>query len=186
MEKKYYLLKSYYMIAEWDCVEENPIKVVFSTAPRTYNLGTFIGQFKSKTDAWQHLMSQLDVSDFLAERGCLSLDEWYLKKKEQRLKEADLRVSRHKENYEKLVSQYEVIPTTPETISIVLAYLRYVNWGGWDLPKMSIGYCCAQYDCDGKTAVTMILDQPIDYYGELVSKFVKGAPVGHLMKYHRI
>lgn len=174
------------MIAEWDCNEQNPIKVVFSTTPKTYNLGTFIGQFKSKTDAWQHLLSQQELNDFLKERGCLSLDEWYLKKKEQHMQEADLRVSRHKESFYKLLSQYEIIPTTPETISIVLAYLRDVNWGVWCLPIMSIGYRCAQYDCDGKIAVTMILDEPIDYYGELVSKFVKGAPVGHLMRYRRI
>lgn len=174
------------MIAEWDCNEENPIKVVFSTAPKTYNIGTFIGQFKSKSDAWQHLMSQQELIDFLKERGCLSLDEWYLKKKNQRLKEADLRIIRHKDNYEKLLSQYDIIPTTLDNISIILAYLRDINWGSWELPAMQIGYRCAQYDCVGKIAVTMILDEPIVYNGVLCSKFVKGAPMGFLMQYQRI
>ena len=87
---------------------------------------------------------------------------------------------------ELLASSGGVIETTPDNISTVLAYLNTQNWGGWILPTMTIGYRCNQYDCDGKTATTMILDTPIDYYGELCDKFVSGAPAGHLRSYRRI
>lgn len=84
-----------------------------------------------------------------------------------------------------LLARGTPIPTTYETIGIVLRYLNTMNWGGWDLPPMTIGYRCNQYDCDGKQASTMILDEPIDVFGELIDKFVVGAPTGHLIKYHR-
>lgn len=84
-----------------------------------------------------------------------------------------------------LVAQGSPIPTTYENISIVLRYLNTMNWGGWELPAMSIGYRCNQYDCDGKQASTMILDEPILVDGVMVSKFVVGAPIGHLNYYHR-
>ena len=51
---------------------------------------------------------------------------------------------------------------------------------------MTIGYTCNQYDCDGKTATTIKLDRPIEYYGEQVSQFQHGAPSGHLRNYRRI
>ena len=87
-----------------------------------------------------------------------------------------------------------VIPSTPENVATVLHYLNTMNWGGWDLPAMSIGYTANQYDCDGHQATTMTLDEPInmaEYYGMdddtcLVSKFQTGAPHGHLTKYHRL
>lgn len=100
--------------------------------------------------------------------------------------------------YEALVAQYEgqAIPTTYENIGIILRYLNTKNCGGWELPKMTIGYSCNQYDCDGKTASTMKLDEPIDIRDdeekaeegslpEMVSMFQVGAPHGHLNKYHR-
>lgn len=87
--------------------------------------------------------------------------------------------------FENLVAQGLPIPSTYENIGIVLRYLNTKNWSGWELPAMSIGYRCNQYDCDGRQASTMILDEPIDVDGENVSRFVVGAPVGHLMNYHR-
>lgn len=78
------------------------------------------------------------------------------------------------------------IETTPETLRVLARYLRVRNWGTWKLPAMSIPYTAAQYDCDGTAAVTIILDTPIMYGGELVSRFQYGAPHGHLPKYHRI
>lgn len=102
------------------------------------------------------------------------------------------------EKYEALVAQYEgqAIPTTYENIGIVLRYLNTQNWGVWNLPKMTIGYSCNQYDCDGKTASTMKLDEPIDIRDdeekaeegslpEMISMFQVGAPRGHLNNYHR-
>lgn len=101
-------------------------------------------------------------------------------------------------NYKNLVAKYEgeAIPTTYENIGIILRYLNTMNWGGWELPKMTIGYSCDQYDCNGKTASTMQLDEPIDIRDDeekakdgsspkMVSMFQVGAPLGHLNKYHR-
>jgi hypothetical protein len=81
------------------------------------------------------------------------------------------------------------IPVTVENLRIIAKYLNMSNWGGWTLPKMTIGYSANQYDCDGKTATTITLDQPITdeeagIFNE--SRFVVGAPKGHLNKYQRI
>lgn len=98
------------------------------------------------------------------------------------------------DEYKALVAKYEgaAIPTTFENIGIILRYLNTMSWGAWRLPKMTIGYKCHQYDCDGKVASTMTLDKPIDVscyeeggLPEMVDKFQVGAPVRHLMQYHR-
>lgn len=47
-------------------------------------------------------------------------------------------------------------------------------------------YQCNQYDCDGKTATTIKLDQPISVGGRMGTQFVYGAPRGHLEKCERI
>lgn len=80
----------------------------------------------------------------------------------------------------------EVTETTIENIAILLHYLNRMNWGGWKLPKMTIGYSCHQYDCDGRTATTITLDRPVNYYGRMIRKFVLGAGTGHLIHYTRI
>lgn len=99
-------------------------------------------------------------------------------------REEKMKAEREKE-YLDLLGEKGYIETTYENIGIVLRYLNCRNWGSWELPKMTIGFRCNQYDCDGKTASTMILDTPIDVYGDKESMFVVGAPVGHLMKYRR-
>jgi hypothetical protein len=81
------------------------------------------------------------------------------------------------------------IPATVENVRLVAAYLNTINWGAWNLPKMTIGYKAHQYDCDGKLATTIVLDEPIsdpdyDIYNE--RKFVVGAPMGHLSKYQHL
>lgn len=95
-------------------------------------------------------------------------------------------VREHEEAYKAVFESGTTVETTPHSIYVLLTYLNDHNWGEWTLPKMSIGYSCNQYDCDGKQATTIKLDEPIDYDGELVDKFQIGAPVGHLTKYHRI
>lgn len=79
-----------------------------------------------------------------------------------------------------------VLESNFANIYLLLEYLNTQNWGGWELPKMTIGYSCAQYDCDGKQATTIKLDEPIEYDDELFSKFEVGAPHRHLMKYKKI
>lgn len=82
-----------------------------------------------------------------------------------------------------------VMESTIENIGKVLNFLNQQNWGGWDLPKMSIGYKCAQYDCDGKRATTMTLNYGVtdeDFGCENETRFVVGNPRGHLNKYRSI
>ena len=90
-----------------------------------------------------------------------------------------------KEAYEETFKGGET-ETTIHSVFVLLNYLRHVNWGSWKLPKMSIGYSCRQYDCDGKQAVTIQLDKPMEFDGEMLSRFQVGAPRGHLTKYHKI
>ncbi len=81
------------------------------------------------------------------------------------------------------------IESTVENIRIIANYLNEQNWGGWSLPKMTIGYSAHQYDCDGSSAVTITLDKGIsDEELEIknVRKFKVGGKRGHLEAYRRI
>lgn len=94
-----------------------------------------------------------------------------------------------KETYDALLSKHTVIPSTVENIRIVLAYLNTVNWGVWELPEMTIGYRCNQYDCNGKTATTMVLSEPISeelYDIKNEWRFVFGNPHGYLTEYQKL
>lgn len=90
-----------------------------------------------------------------------------------------LRIS---EDYEKAFVGKEVVESTLGNIAILLKYLNTANWGVWRLPAMTIGYSCHQYDCDGKSAVTIKLDEPVNGY----TKLSYGAPRGHLTAYTNI
>lgn len=88
--------------------------------------------------------------------------------------------------YRRLFEGVDVVETRAETVYVLLRYLNTRNWGVWSLPKMTVGYRCNQYDCDGRTATTIMLDRPISVGGKMGTRFVYGAPVGHLMEYERI
>lgn len=60
------------------------------------------------------------------------------------------------------------------------------EWGVWNLPKMTVGYVCHQYDCDGKTATTIKLDTPVMFFEKPETMFVYGNPRGHLENYTKI
>jgi hypothetical protein len=90
-----------------------------------------------------------------------------------------------KAEYDKVFAN-EVTETNAKSVYTLLRYLNTVNWGGWALPKMTIGYACHQYDCDGTIATTIKLDKPIRVAGEEGMWFQYGAPHRHLMKYRRI
>ncbi len=91
-------------------------------------------------------------------------------------------------DYNNLLSQYEVIPITLDNLRIILRYLRVVNHGLWNLPRLFTGYSANQYDCNGKIAVTIIFDEPINIGLRCgaVDKVVMGAPNGYLQEYSRI
>ena len=91
--------------------------------------------------------------------------------------EADFRV------LENEIKEGKVFDANLENIRRILLYLNSMNWGVWQLPKMTCGYSAHQYDCDRHQASTITLDKPIDYYGEKVSKFKVGGGRLHLTKY---
>lgn len=134
-------------------------------------------------------MTKEECIAFLRERNVYNVEMRKNQAKRQAEKEIE-RAKQRKADYEALLERSEngVIETTYENIGIVLRYLNTINWGGWDLPKMTIGYSCNQYDCDGEIATTMKLDQAIKLYedeDETESMFQVGAPFGHLTKYRR-
>lgn len=96
--------------------------------------------------------------------------------------------AKRKNEWDKL-TQLPTIPATVNNIRIMLHYLNTINWGLWKLPKLSVGYSANQYDCEGKQATTIKLDEPIsdEEYGiENETMFQTGAPRGHLTTYQRL
>ena len=95
-------------------------------------------------------------------------------------------IKEHELAYQKVFGHGDVVETTPKNIYILLSYLNDSNLGNWKLPKMSIGYRCNQYDCDGKQATTITLDKAIVYDGKPARCFEVGAPIRHLVKFQKL
>ena len=95
-------------------------------------------------------------------------------------------IKEHELAYHEVFGIGDVVETTPKTIYILLSYLNDISWGSWVLPKMSIGYRCNQFDCDGKQATTITLDKAIDYDGRPTRCFDVGAPIRHLVRYRKL
>lgn len=80
-----------------------------------------------------------------------------------------------------------IIDATAKNLYIIMRYMQITNWGLWRLPRLSQGYAVNQYDCDGRTVVTITLDEGIiTEDGKLVRELQYGAPMGHLTKYTNI
>ena len=130
--------------------------------------------------------SREDVIEFVKRKRAERMENLKLKAK-QLVQRSDLK---HKACEILIKQRIEhgggVLESNFANIYLLLEYLNTQNWGGWELPKMTIGYSCAQYDCDGKQATTIKLDEPIEYDGKFLSKFEVGAPHRHLMKYQKI
>lgn len=79
------------------------------------------------------------------------------------------------------------VDATISNLYIIMRYMHITNWGLWRLPTLSQGCEARQYDCDGKKAVTITLDEGITTAdGKLVKKLQYGAPMGHLNNYTNI
>ena len=103
----------------------------------------------------------------------------------ERARQAQETADRAKNDYKKVFAG-EVTETNIETIGVLLRYLNTINWGVWELPRMTVAYKCAQYDCEGRTATTIKLDSPILYEGKMTNMFVYGNPRGYLDKYAQV
>lgn len=80
-----------------------------------------------------------------------------------------------------------VIDATAKNLYIIMRYMQITNWGIWKLPRLSQGYAANQYDCDGRTVVTITLDKGIvTEDGKLVRELQYGAPMRYLIKYTNI
>ena len=80
----------------------------------------------------------------------------------------------------------KVFEANVDNLSRILYYLNSMNWGVWRLPNMSVGYSAHQYDDNGRNVTTISLDEPINYYGEMISKFKVGGSRNFLPKYRFI
>lgn len=129
-----------------------------------------------------------DVDDIegMIERLNAEKAEIRRKANEERSRQASLLAGIAETEFTRVFDGKEVVTANAESVYVLLRYLNTKNWGLWKLPKMSIGYRCNQYDCDGRTATTIILDEPIKVAGKEGTMFVYGAPIGHLTKYERI
>lgn len=97
--------------------------------------------------------------------------------KEEQDLEADFR------SLENEIKEGKVFEANIDNIRRILKYLNSMNWGVWRLPNMSVGYSAHQYDDNGRNVTTISLDKPINYYGEIVSKFKVGGSRNFLPKY---
>ena len=101
-----------------------------------------------------------------------------------RAENAAIQEKRAEENYNRLLKDCDgIIPVTAENLTTVMKYLSYQNMGIWKLPRMSQGYSAHQYNCNGKTIVTIMLDKGIMSEGVLYKALQYGAPMGFLSKY---
>lgn len=85
--------------------------------------------------------------------------------------------------YKDVFNGVDVVKSTRQNISILLHYLNTNNIGLWNLPKMTIGYRCNQYDCGGEHVTTIILNKPIYCNGCKEFRFKVGGSVNYLCKY---
>jgi len=103
---------------------------------------------------------------------------------ESEAEKAEARRIEIEDEYRRVFSNEPTV-TNADSVYVLLRYLNSKNWGSWVLPAMTIGYSCHQYDCDGRMATTIKLDEPIRVAGEEGTMFQYGAPRGHLAKYRR-
>lgn len=180
MKKMYFTSKKSFL------VEQNADGTLLITKTSTMKPLENAGSFIVSQGGIEAILSKCkEVTDeqFAEDRKQLLMRHEQAKQRSQELALANRK--RHEQDYN-AVFNGGTIETTVENIRILLRYLNDINWGVWQLPSMTIGYSCNQYDCDGKTATTITLNSPIEYRGEQVLQFQYGAPSGHLRRYHKL
>lgn len=196
MKTKIYVSANYIYKVETTGNDERPLNIT-----REYSRGRanqwYVMNEKACPNAGQFILTLGGVEGVLT--SCMEVDslaDWVAEHnaaaKEAHEKNNAIAMQREAERDQRIKAEYErlfageVTESNEETVGALLRYLNLKNWGGWNLPKMTIGYACHQYDCDGKQATTIKLDSPIVVNGEPGTMFQVGAPHGHLTKYRRI
>lgn len=189
METKYFVSKKLALeVTRYDEPKDGKqFTVKYAATGEEYgDAGILIGSIGGCDIFWQHCITREQYEEVIARREAERSPERVAARKEEKFRrEAEIAASITAE-FEKLKAEGSPIQTTPENIGVVLRYLNTMNWGAWELPAMSVSYSANQYDCDGNLAATMTLDEPIIIDGEEVSRFVVGAPFGHLNNYRRV
>ena len=163
---------------------------VIDTDGRPYvNAGALICSFGGRDNFWANCRTQ-EEWDKIADEVAIFEAQRKIRRENQRKEEERKNIAEREvieAEYKNMIANGR-IESNYQNIYTLLRYLQLHNWGGWELPAMSVGYSCNQYDCDGKTAVTIKLDKKINIPStdESSDKFVYGNPRGHLEKYTRI
>lgn len=154
----------------------------------------YLGGGKPKFAEWgvdfAEFMKRIEQEDaIIKERSERELAERQARREERVKHEADQK-QKYAQEYERLLASQPIESTYENIRTILNHYKLNIENTPSKLPAMTIGYSCNAYDCDGKIAIAMKLDEPISYNvfdeDETSDKFVVGAPHGHLTKYTRM
>jgi hypothetical protein len=188
-EKAYF--NSLSEVARIDCDGQ---KLKLMSDGRIYRHERYIGWILRPLNEWSSLAIKarkasnrpLDKANFSPdELKMIEDNEQYIFGQMAKNKEID---ARHINEEQELLKN-QPIETTVDNLILVMRHLLRSNWGSWELPEMTIGYRAAQYDCDGVTAITVCLDEPISDEEHLVENetmFSYGNPNRYLKKYRRL
>ena len=165
--------------------------------PEEKNAGAIIKQRGGVADFLSHCIE--DERSYNEFKGDVEL----VKKKQKeyrdamRLQNANAEKTSVANAYNEMLSKYGMsignidksigIDATRDNLYALMRYLRTIPLSQWQLPTLSQGYSANQYDCDGKIAVTITLNEGIlsdDF--KIIKRLQYGAPMGHLTNYTNI
>lgn len=146
------------------------------------NAGQFVISLGGIDKVLERCTEEISIEEFIARRN-----ESVEKRKNHRLMSLQMNAEKERKEELEAISAYEKIahapinPTLPN-LKIVLRYILATD----NRPSMTVGYSANIYDCDGKIAVGMKLDEPIVVAGEKITKIGYKIPRGHLTQYSNI
>ena len=165
--------------------------------PEEKNAGSIIMQRGGLTGFLAHCIEdERSYEEFVADRELIAKKQKEYREA-MRLQSANAEREAVAKSYNEMLSRYGMsignidksvsIEANSENLHVLMRYLRSIPWGQWQLPTLSQGYSANQYDCDGKIAVTVILNNGIvTEDGKVIKKLQYGAPMWHLSNYTNI
>ena len=165
--------------------------------PEEKNAGSIIMQRGGLTGFLAHCIEdERSYEEFVADRELIAKKQKEYREA-MRLQSANAEREAVAKSYNEMLSRYGMsignidksvsIEANSENLHVLMRYLRSIPWGQWQLRTLSQGYSANQYDCDGKIAVTVILNNGIvTEDGKVIKKLQYGAPMWHLSNYTNI